>query len=158
LPDLIRSKETERNSDWQDIALLEEVLDARLLARVEAGRLGRPSALAQVRSRTGFENYLQRGYLSDPAPVRQALHESTLSVTHAFLLPGVPDVENLPPVTVPIEPILVRRLRTVSPGSTLHLTIVEAVRRQYKLAMQAADRADKEATRAARPGSQPSQS
>lgn len=33
LDDLIRSKETERESDWQDIGLLEEIRDARLLAR-----------------------------------------------------------------------------------------------------------------------------
>lgn len=32
LPDLIRSKETERESDWQNIALLEEIQDARLVA------------------------------------------------------------------------------------------------------------------------------
>jgi hypothetical protein len=30
LPDLIRSKETERDADWQDIAYLEQFLDARL--------------------------------------------------------------------------------------------------------------------------------
>src|SRR5207249_5942863 len=38
LPDLLRSKETEREGDWQDIALLEEVQDARNLngAGVEA--------------------------------------------------------------------------------------------------------------------------
>jgi hypothetical protein len=42
LPDLIRSKETERETDWQDIAFLEEFLDARLLAQSSAGR----SALA----------------------------------------------------------------------------------------------------------------
>jgi hypothetical protein len=37
LPDLIRSKETERTSDWQDIAVLEEILDGRLLAQVASG-------------------------------------------------------------------------------------------------------------------------
>src|SRR5262249_17881222 len=31
LPDLIRSKETERETDWQDITALEEVYDLRLL-------------------------------------------------------------------------------------------------------------------------------
>src|SRR5947209_20427458 len=34
LPDLIRSKETERETDWQDIAFLEEFPDARLLSQV----------------------------------------------------------------------------------------------------------------------------
>ena len=33
LPDLIRSKETERESDWRDIELLEGIFDARNLAR-----------------------------------------------------------------------------------------------------------------------------
>ena len=35
LPDLIRSKETERESDWLDVALLEEILDARNLTKVD---------------------------------------------------------------------------------------------------------------------------
>jgi len=50
------------------------------------------------------------------------------------------------PVTKPaIEPVIENRLRIVSPASPLHLTLVEAVRRQYRLAAQAGDRADKEA-------------
>jgi hypothetical protein len=51
--------------------------------------------------------------------------------------------------TVPIEPVVLNRLRGETPGSTLHLTLVEVVRRQYKLAAQAADKADKEAIRKA---------
>jgi hypothetical protein len=38
LPDLIRSKETERESDWQDIGFLEAFLDARLIAQATLGR------------------------------------------------------------------------------------------------------------------------
>jgi hypothetical protein len=91
LPDLIRSKETERNSDWQDVALLEEILDARLLGQARAGILDRPSTLARVRSRIGFENYLQEGYLGDPAVVRQAIMQSPMSITQAYMLPAVPD-------------------------------------------------------------------
>jgi len=49
LPDLIHSKETERAGDWQDVAILEEFLDARLLAQVEHGRVGLVPALAQLR-------------------------------------------------------------------------------------------------------------
>jgi hypothetical protein len=50
------------------------------------------------------------------------------------------------PVPTPvIEPVIESRLRIVRPASPLHLTLVEAVRRQYRLAAQAADRADKEA-------------
>jgi hypothetical protein len=37
LADLIRSKETERDTDWQDVAALEQFLDARLLAHVRSG-------------------------------------------------------------------------------------------------------------------------
>ena len=50
----------------------------------------------------------------------------------------------------PPELVLVNRLRTVAPASALHLALIEVVRRQYKLAMQNADAADKQATRAAR--------
>jgi hypothetical protein len=63
-------------------------------------------------------------------------------VCHALLLPDA---------TAP----LIRKAReTVNtygrpePGSRFHLALVEVVRRQYKLAAQAADRANKEAIRA----------
>ena len=67
LPDLIKSKETERAVDWQDITILEEFLDARMLAETESG--GRPlaEALCCIRSRSGFETALQRGRFSDDA-------------------------------------------------------------------------------------------
>jgi hypothetical protein len=55
LPDLIRSKETERERDWQNIAVLEEFLDARRLAQADAGRIERITVLAGLRSRRGFE-------------------------------------------------------------------------------------------------------
>jgi hypothetical protein len=155
LPDLIRSKETERNSDWQDVALLEEVLDARLLAQARAGTILHSLALARVRSRIGFENYLQEGYLGDPAVVRQAIVQSTLSITQAYLMPAIPEAVGLPATPVPMEPVIEKRLRTVSPGSSLHLTLVEAVRRQYMMAMQAADRADKQVICAAQVNSPP---
>jgi hypothetical protein len=52
---------------------------------------------------------------------------------------------DVPVPTPAIEPVIESRLRIVLPASQLHLTLVEAVRRQYRLAAQAADRADKEA-------------
>src|SRR5262245_41344199 len=55
LPDLIRSKETERAVDWQDVAVLEEFLDARLLAQVDSGGRTPPEALSGIRSRSGLE-------------------------------------------------------------------------------------------------------
>lgn len=145
LPDLIRSKETERAGDWQDVAALEDFLDARLLAQVEQGRLGLAQALTQLRSRGGFENHWQKGYLADSAAIQEALAQTRLSITQAFLLPLHPDPPLLPVPTVPIEPVILNHLRTAKPASALHLALVEAVRRQYKLAVQAADRANKKA-------------
>jgi hypothetical protein len=148
LPDLIRSKETEREVDWQDVAVLEEFHDARSLAGLSAGTAGVAEALAELRSRRGLEGYLAAGHLGNPAVVEQALSLARLSITQACLLPFAPNA-TLPIPGVPLEPVIVNRLRTVSPASPLHLTLLEAVRRQYKLAAQAADRADKERIRAA---------
>lgn len=147
LPDLIRSKETERQTDWQDIAFLEEFLDARLLAQASTQPDALVTAIAQVRSRRGFENLLLLGHLADGARVRQALTLATLSISQAFLLPCAPDAHELPCPTVPIEPVVLNRLRKEPPGSGLHLALVEVVRRQYIHAAQAADRADKHAIR-----------
>lgn len=145
LPDLIRSKETERAGDWQDVAILEEFFDARLLAQVEQDRLALAQALTQLRSRCGFENYWQKGYLTERSAIQATLMQTRLSITQAFLLPLEADLPLLPTPTVPIEPLILNRLRTVEPASVLHLALVEAVRRQYKLAAQAADRANKKA-------------
>ncbi len=149
LPDLIRSKETERPKDWQDIAVLEEFLDARMLAQAELGGRTRLDALSGIRSRRGFESALMEGYFSEAQLVRQALGASRLAVTQAFLLPYASTVTDLPATVPPIEPVILNRLRTVSPASPLHLALVEAVRRQYRTAAQAADKADKEAIRKA---------
>jgi hypothetical protein len=149
LPDLIRSKETERDADWQDVALLEEIQDGRLLHLAMAGTRSVAPALAQLRSRRGLESFLQSGLLNDPATVQQALPRAGLSITQAILLPFAGADADLPPSSVPIEPVVASRLRTVAPASALHLALIEVVRRQYKLAMQHADAADKQAIRAA---------
>jgi hypothetical protein len=149
LPDLIRSKETERARDWQDISILEEFLDARLLAAVTAGSVEPVAALARLRSRRGFESLLQRGVFNERAQVEQAIKQANLSVTQAYLLPFVPWVPEVPAPAVPPEPLVLERLRSVAPGSSLHLALVEVIRRQFMTAMQAADRLDKEAIRAA---------
>jgi hypothetical protein len=150
LPDLIRSKETERAVDWQDVAVLEEFLDARLLAEAASGKRTVAEALSGIRSRSGFEASLQTGALSDPHVVAQALRTAARSAAQAWLLPSAPSAADPPATTPPIEPVILRRLRTVVPASPLHLALVEAVRRQYRLAAQAADKADKEAERKAR--------
>ncbi len=115
LPDLIRSKETERETDWQDIAGLEEIHDGRLLHRMTAGTIAVDQALARLRSRRGLERFLQGGYLKDPAVVRQALLQTRLSITQATLLPCA-QADTAPPMaTVPMEPVVVNRLRTSLP-------------------------------------------
>jgi hypothetical protein len=149
LPDLIRSKETERAKDWDDISYLEEFLDARLHARLTAGALARADALAQLRSRRGFDAYLAASGFSDAAAVRAALGQTKNPVTQAFLLPWAPEAVALRPV-VPIEPLVERKLRSLVPASPLHRSLVEVVRRRYKVACQDRDRADKEAIRAGR--------
>ena len=152
LPDLIRSKETERRRDWQDVEVLEEFLDARLLSQAESGQRTLPEALNGIRSRSGFEAALQKGFFADVAVVEQALAAARLAITQAFLLPFAPAATNLPPTTPAIEPVILPRLRTITPASPLHLALVEIVRRQYRVAAQAADKADKEAIRRAHGG------
>jgi hypothetical protein len=149
LPDLIRSKETERETDWQDIAALEEVYDLRLLGATTTGDVAAGQVLARLRSRRGLERALQEGLLNDPGVVRQALQNTSSSITQAILLPSGGADAPVPPATVPMEDVVLSRLRTLAPASPLHLALVEVVRRQYKLAMQNADQADKQTIRAA---------
>jgi hypothetical protein len=152
LPDLIRSKETERERDWQDVTVLEEFLDARRLAQLESGSPEAPEVLSDIRSRRGFETALRKDLLADPRVVEQALAAACLSVSQAFLLPYAPGMTALPETRPPVEPVILSKLRTVVPASPLHLALVEIVRRQYRTAAQAADKADKEAIRKAHGG------
>jgi hypothetical protein len=152
LPDLIRSKETERETDWQDVALLEEFLDARVLARASTGSVEWPVALSQLRSRRGFESCLLAGHLRDETVVGQAMALTTHPVPQAILLPSVPSIPQLPAVSAPIEPVVVNRLRTVPPGAPLHLALVEAVRRHYKQLAQAAEAVTGHSSAFRRPG------
>ncbi len=91
LPDLIRSKETERAKDWDDIAYLEEFLDTRQRRMYAAGELSLTEALGRVRSVRGFDSYLAESALSDQAAVRAALEQVRNPITQAFLLPCAPD-------------------------------------------------------------------
>jgi len=149
LPDLMRSKETERAVDWQDIAILEEFLDARTPGcwrrRSRANGRCLTPAVASGAGVDSIESALQKGFYSDASIVEQALAAARLSITQAFLLPFASAAMNVPVTKPAIEPVIENRLRIVSPASPLHLTLVEAVRRQYRLAAQAGDRADKEA-------------
>jgi hypothetical protein len=148
LTDLIRSKETQRAADWQDVERLEEFLDARNLGRVNRGELPAAAALAQVRSRSGYESFLHAGRLNSEGEVRAALASAQTPMTVGYLLPSAPTAE--PPALEPrIEPVVIKKLRTIAPGAEVHLALVEALRRRYRQARQDADRADKEAIRAA---------
>jgi len=113
-----------------------------------------PEALSRIRSQGGFETALQRGLFSDVHVVEQALGAANLGITQAFLLPFTPTLTKIRATTPVIEPVMLSRLRTVVPASPLHLTLVEAVRRQYRLFAQTVDRANKEAERTA-PGNEP---
>jgi hypothetical protein len=146
LADLIRSKETERDADWQDVAALEQFLDARLLANVRSGHLPPPDALASLRSQAGFLGYLEAGHLT-AENAGAALGRTMNPVTQAFLIPLAPDAPAPPPVS-PIEPIVLQRLHTTPPGSPLHLALVEVVRRRYIAFRKDVDRRDKERIRA----------
>ncbi|HEV3259646.1 MAG TPA: hypothetical protein VG013_22455 [Gemmataceae bacterium] len=149
LPDLLRSKETERAKDWDDVSYLEEFLDARLHARCVAGAVALADALAGLRSRRGFDTYLAEGSFDDRQAVKTALGRAVNPIAQAFLLPYAPGAATPSPV-VAIEPLVERKLRAVVPASPLHRSLVEVVRRKYKVFCQARDRADKEAIRAAR--------
>jgi hypothetical protein len=146
LADLIRSKETEREADWQDVAVLERFLDARLLASARSDTIPAAEALASLRSQTGLLAYLEAGYLTaDHASA--ALRRSTNAVTQTLLIPFAPD-STPPELPVPIEPVVLARLRTTAPASSLHLALVEIVRRRYIQFHKDVDRRDKETIRA----------
>jgi hypothetical protein len=148
LSDLIRSKETERESNWDDIAVLEEFLDARLLAKVAQGYADLVRALAGRRSRKGIERLYQNSSRSDAETVSHAAAAATTPMGWAYLRPfsGGPVA---PPTAFLVEPVVVSKLESVVPASRLHLSLVELVRRQYKRARQAEDEADKQAIRSA---------
>lgn len=143
LPDLIRSKETERENDWQDISFLEEVLDQRNLAAAKAGA-DAVTALSSLRSVRGLELAMNSGLLTDQVKAESALRATRAPITQAFLLPFAPEVEvELPPNE--LLPIPFRQhLRLVEPLSVRHLALVEAIRLRYKRAKQEIDRKEKD--------------
>jgi hypothetical protein len=149
LLDLIRSKETEREDDWRDLALLEEISDQRSLAAA-GNPQGRVAALAILRSRRGLELAAQRGLTRDPQAVADALGRTPSPVTAALLIPFCPRDTHpaLPAVPPGVREILAGPLRCATALSSRHLALVEVVRRLYKREAMAADRADKEARRA----------
>lgn len=105
---------------------------------------GSPSALARLRSRRGLETHLRAGSLSDIGAVTDAIAQASNAITAALLLPCSPRAA-LPAGC--LEPAIESRLRELSAGSPLHLTLVEAVRRRYKQDAMQADKDDKQAFR-----------
>jgi hypothetical protein len=150
LDDLIRSKETERDADWQDVTVLEQFLDARLLTRVRSGTVPVEEALASLRSQTGLLGYLEAGLLTAPN-AGAALARTTNPVTQTILIPFAPPDALASEPGTPIEPVVLARLRATPPASPLHLALVEVVRRRYIAFRKDVDRRDKEMIRAKQP-------
>jgi hypothetical protein len=142
LSDLLRSKETERESDWQDIALLEEIQDARLLSGA-ANRAEQVRALSGLRSRTGLDTAMRQSILTDSSIVGEALVGARHPVTKAILLPFAGPAPGLHLPQGIIGEILSGPLRAAQPGSTRHLALIEVVRRACKQAAMDIDRRDK---------------
>ena len=151
LGDLIRSKETERESDWDDISVLEEFLDARALAAVDLNRVELNAALSGLRSRRGFERWYRDHHHAERESVDVAASRATTPIGWAYLRPFC-STPCSPPSGFAIEPIIEAKLGSVAPASGLHLSLVELVRRQYKRVRQSEDAADKQAIRAAQRG------
>jgi hypothetical protein len=142
LPDLIRSKETQRARDWDDVRYLEEVFDSRNLAQATAPA----AALCQLRSRRGFEQVLlsHPDWLADQHLVSQAVAQARSPMTLAILLPYAPAVD-FPVPSGLLGEVLAGPARRVPAGSGKHLAIIEVIRRLYQQAAIAADKADKQA-------------
>ena len=140
LRDLLRSKETERESDWLDIALLEEVHDERLLAGARVDDL---------RSRRGFDATMASGSLDERSALA-AWARADHPVALAYLAPfvGAEPIRDGVAAAGALRGVLLGPLRTVSPGSVRHLALVEAVRRLHKRLAVEADRRDKLASAA----------
>jgi hypothetical protein len=144
LDDLIHSKETEREDDWTDVRLLEEIADQR---RLQAeGKDSRVMALARLRSRKGFTSALARGLLADEETVASAAALAASPLACAFLAPYRPKGEfpSMSPAPDALRQLVDGPLRRVEPGSARHAALVEAARRLYQQAAMAADRADKQ--------------
>jgi hypothetical protein len=144
LQDLLRSKETEREGDWQDIALLEEIQDTRYLGDVR-DRVGQVRALAVLRSRVGFDRAENQNLLDAPRLVAEAFARADLAVTRAFLYPFLTPPRPLTPCEGIIGELFKGPLNEVVAGSPRHLALVEVVRRAFKRQAIEADRLDKAA-------------
>ncbi|MCP9492949.1 MAG: hypothetical protein MSG64_00685 [Pyrinomonadaceae bacterium MAG19_C2-C3] len=143
LPDLIRSKETERENDWQDISFLEEILDQRNFSNAK-NETDIISALSTMKSVRGLEIAVNNGFLTNPSNVESAIKSASNSITQAFLLPFIPNIESELPLNEILPAPFRKHLTRTEPCGSRHLALVEAVRLRYKRAMQNLDRLDKD--------------
>lgn len=148
LPDLLRSKETEREGDWLDISLLEEIQDARHLVAVTT-KAGHENFLSHLRSRRGFDRALAMGLFDDRARIEAAVANCEHPVAYAWLLPLVPDAPKPPRLIQDIDSIYLTPLRSVAFAGPKHVALVEVVRRAYKRWAIEMDRRDKQSRLAA---------
>lgn len=142
LPDLIRSKETERDGDWDDIKILEEILDQRRIAQAkQSGDV--VAALTTLRSLRGLDMAFRAGLLTDSLVAATALRNANNPITQALLLPFAPEAAPEIPDSEALVALLRENLAQATPCSTRHQLLIEAVRLRYKRAMQAIDRQEK---------------
>lgn len=147
LDDLIRSKETEREDDWRDVRLLEEIADERRLTLAKDFET-LTEAVARLRSQRGVARAAERDEfgLASAAAWPRVAHP----LSAALLRPYAGNVEPLQiPLPAAIREVLDGPLRNVSPGSARHHAVAEAVRRLYIRSRMEEDRADKERARTA---------
>ncbi len=153
--DLIRSKETTRESDWQDIALLEEVQDARSHGAIGSSPGAVIRLLSTVRSRRGMDRAIEKRLLDDHDAVSKAMAAATHPITVAFLMPIARVVAGLgerpwstasaADLSVPMDPALITSLSNAVFASPKHFALIEICRRAYKRRAMDLDRADKQA-------------
>jgi hypothetical protein len=146
LADLLRRKETERESDWQDIALLEEVHDSRLLSQI-ATPVAIRNCLSGLRSRRGFERARDQRLFDDDVAATEAAGHCRHPVSFSFLCPLLSDAQPPPTLLAQIEPSLLLSLQQVAFGSRRHIGLSEIVRRAYKRLAIDRDRQDKQEIR-----------
>lgn len=143
LSDLLRSKETERESDWQDITLLEEIQDSRHLA-VARDDQTIIHCLTHLRSRRGFERARDMGLFHQLQCVTAAITNCRHPVSFIFLRPLMPQVQRSSHFGTIIDWSALPSIAQADFGSQRHLAVVEIIRRAYRRHAMDADRADKQ--------------
>lgn len=144
IQDLIRSKQTEREDDWRDVSLLEEIADDRAFAAATDDE-AKLSAIARLRSRRGYELAVRSGLLEDAERLQIVVRTVDDAITLAYLAPHLREtVVPADDTAESLRQLLHGPLRRVAPGSLRHLALVEAARRLHRAHAMALDRQDKE--------------